>query len=199
MAAKNAPRNGWVNRGLIFPETVGSHTASLLWLSRLIPEQDYPNLKLSHIKRMLEVHDLAEGITSDIVATGPRDEVERVERTLMRRFSWLGLYMDPRIDLFDTFALYEEFSIQQTQEAKVAKDMDRLDILVQGMSLILTQGKFDRDKVNELLKTTESALVTEEVKSILPKARLINVISSESFRTTPECALKDYFFVQGLQ
>jgi len=118
MAAKNAPRNGWVVRNVQFPETVGAHTTSLLWLCRRLPKLEYPKLNISRIRRMLEVHDLAEGVTSDIVATAPRDQVEKIERALMRRFSWLGLYMDPRVDLFDTYSLYSEFAAHQTPEAK---------------------------------------------------------------------------------
>jgi 5'-deoxynucleotidase YfbR-like HD superfamily hydrolase len=150
LAAKNAPRNGWVNRGITFPETVGAHTASLLWLCKLIPEGDYPGVDYSRIKKMLEMHDLAEGITSDIASRDHREEVEKIETHLMRRFSWLGLYMDPKVDLFDAFTLHEEFSQQQSQEARIARDIDRLDILVQGWSLLNTQGTFDRDRVRDM-------------------------------------------------
>lgn len=194
LAAKNAPRNGWCSRGVAFPETVGSHTASLLWLCRLLPRLDSPNLNVSRVRKMLEVHDLAEGVTSDIVATHPREGIEKIERSLMRRFSWLGLHMEPRVDLFDTFSLYDEFSQQQTLEAKVARDVDRLDILVQGWSLLKTQATFDRESVGAMLQRTESALVTDEVKAILPKVRLMQVISKEAFRTTPDCPVKEYFF-----
>ena len=131
---------------------------------------------------MLEVHDLAEGITSDIVATLPREPIEKIERTLMRRFSWLGLYMEPRVDLYDTFSLYEEFSLKQTHEAKIANDIDRLDMLVQGWSLLKSSAQFDRASVGEMMTRNEAALLTDEVKAIVPAARRMKCYFAESFR-----------------
>ena len=112
----------------------------------------------------------------------------------MRRFAWLGLYMDPRIDLFDTYSLYSEFADQQIVEAKVAKDIDRLDILLQGWSLLRSRASFDREAVTTMLERTEAKIETEEVKSIIPKVRLMDVISEESFRTTPDSKVKNYYF-----
>jgi 5'-deoxynucleotidase YfbR-like HD superfamily hydrolase len=194
LAAKKAPRNGWVRCGVVFPETVGAHSSSVLWICKRIPKLEFPSLNVSRVRRMLEIHDLAEGITSDIVDSGPREHVDKIERALMRRFSWLGLYMDPRIDLFDTHSLYAEFAAQQTLEAKVAKDVDRLDILLEGWSLLRSKATFNRDALTALVERTEARIKTEEAKLLLPKLKLMSVISEESFRTTPDSPIRDYFF-----
>jgi 5'-deoxynucleotidase YfbR-like HD superfamily hydrolase len=194
LAAKKAPRNGWARCGVVFPETVGAHTSSVLWICKRIPKLEFPKLNVSRVRRMLEIHDLAEGITSDVVDSGPREQVDKVERALMRRFSWLGLYMDPRIDLFDTYSLYAEFAAQQTLEARVAKDVDRLDILLEGWSLLQSKATFDRVALNALVERTEARIKTEEAKFLIPKLRLMSVVSEESFRTTPDSPMRDYFF-----
>jgi 5'-deoxynucleotidase YfbR-like HD superfamily hydrolase len=194
LAAKKTPRNGWVRCGVVFPETVGAHTSSVLWICKRIPKLEFPYLNVSRVRRMLEIHDLAEGLTSDVVDSGPREQADKVERALMRRFSWLGLYMDPRIDLFDTYSIYAEFAAQQTLEAKVAKDVDRLDILLEGWSLLQSKATFDRVALKALVERTEARIKTEEAKLLIPKLRLMSVVSEESFRTTPDSPMRDYFF-----
>lgn len=196
MAAKNAPRNGWVKRGILFPETVGAHTASVLWLCRLLPRYEGSTANYSRVRRILEIHDLAEGITSDIVATNKKDNsaAERKERVLMRRFSWLGLYLQPRVDFVDSYMLYDEFVKQATLESQIARDLDRLDIVMQGHSLIRNHKQFDTPDIREMIERMEGEITTSEVKAILPSVRVMQVISEESFRTTPDSQVKTYYF-----
>ena len=196
MAAKNAPRNGWVKRGIRFPETVGAHTASAIWLCRLLPRYDGSVVNYSRIRRMIEIHDLAEGITSDIVASNKThdSEAERKERALMRRLSWLGFFLRPQVDLVDCYPLFDEFTKESTIEAQIARDLDRLDIVLQGTSLIRIASSFDTAELRALIQRSESEILTREVKAILPSVRLMQVISAESFSTTIECELKNYYF-----
>lgn len=196
MAAKNAPRNGWVKRDIRFPETVGAHTASVIWLCRLLPRYEGSTVNYSRVRRMLEIHDLAEGITSDIVASNKSQDsaAERRERLLMRRFSWLGLYLRPQVDFVDAYELYQEFTKQSTRESQIARDLDRVDIVMQGLSLMRNSAEFDTSEVRSMINRTENEILTKEVKTILPAVRLMQVLSMESFSTTPDCELKRYYF-----
>ena len=203
-AAKNAPRNGWITRGVQVPETVGGHTMGLIWLTNLLSyykqEDAYSELGLEHsdlvkLRRMIEFHDIAEGITSDIPHASHNADTREQERRLMRRFSWLGIYLKPTLDLYEAYTLYDEFVKQETQLSRIAHDLDRLDIVIQGAS-ILESGAMcgDRHQLKSLVKDAESRIATQPIKKLLPLAKKINLLSSESFAATPSSYIKNYYF-----
>jgi len=203
-AAKNAPRNGWITRGVQVPETVGGHTMGLIWLTNLLSyykqEDAYSELGLEYsdlvkLRRMIEFHDIAEGITSDIPHASHNADTREQERRLMRRFSWLGIYLKPTLDLYEAYALYDEFVRQDTQLSRIAHDLDRLDIVIQGVSILESGAKCgDRHQIIGLVKDAESRIATRPIKKLLPLAKKINVLSSESFAATPSSYIKGYFF-----
>jgi len=203
-AAKNAPRNGWITRGVQVPETVGGHTIGLIWLTNLLSyykqEDAYSELGLEHsdlvkLRRMIEFHDIAEGITSDIPHASHNADTREQERRLMRRFSWLGIYLKPTLDLYEAYTLYDEFVKQDTQLSRIAHDLDCLDIVIQGVSILECGAKCgDRHQLKGLVKDAESRIATKPIKKLLPLAKKMNVLSSESFAATPSSYIKDYYF-----
>jgi 5'-deoxynucleotidase YfbR-like HD superfamily hydrolase len=193
-SARNAPRNGWVKRGVQFPESVGSHTAGVMWLVNLIPEVEAVRLRIGRIKDMLECHDLAEGLTGDIVTDKRDPEQDERERRLIRTLSWLGTYLRPEVDLYSTYASYLEFHQRVTPEAQVARDLDAIDIVLQGQSLLQSRADCDREAVRSLVAKLERLITTQAGRHVLSTARQMNVISASSFAPTPDSAIKDYFF-----
>lgn len=192
-AAKNAPRNGWVIRKVDYPETVGSHTASAIWLCNLIPRST-GEIDIERIRRMLEIHDLAEGITGDIAEPNRTNSQDQEERAHMRRLSWLGLYTNPVLDFFEIYSLYDEFKNKLTVESKIANDIDRIDIVMQCNSLLKTNASIDRAAIARLSEDASKKVATEQGKHLLELARDFQIHSQESFQMTPNCGVKNYFF-----
>jgi 5'-deoxynucleotidase YfbR-like HD superfamily hydrolase len=80
------------------------------------------------IKKILLIHDLAESFTGDHTPGDGHDESKELEW-----FNYMSS-LDTYGDVWATgemFSLYEEFYQQHSHEAKIAKDMDRLENLVQ--------------------------------------------------------------------
>jgi nucleoside phosphorylase/5'-deoxynucleotidase YfbR-like HD superfamily hydrolase len=195
LAAKNAPRSGWVRRNVAYPETVGAHTAGVLWLCNLIAEEyESQGLKVSHIKDMIEVHDLAEGITGDIVATHKDDDHDEHERRLMRRMSWLGTYISPQVNLYSLYTSYKEFHERQTPESKIAHELDWIDIVLQGQAILASSAQCDREGIATLISKMESRIKTPTGRQVLSLAVQMNVISKASFSGVPDADITRYYF-----
>jgi len=195
LSAKNAPRNGWIARGVEFPETVGAHTASLLWLCNLLAhyKQSDTNIDLIKLRRMLELHDIAEGITSDIPAGRQSKETKEHERQHMRKLSWLGIYLKPNLDLFDTYEIYKDFLDQGSLTANIAHDLDRLDMVIQGNSILKSDAVCDRKSIKNLINDSENLIATEQVRELLPLVKKLIVITKESFGLS-DSRVKSYYF-----
>lgn len=196
LSAKNAPRNGWIARGVEFPETVGAHTASLLWLCNLLAhyKQSDTNIDLIRLRRMIELHDIAEGITSDIPAGRQSTETKERERQHMRKFSWLGIYLKPNLDLFDTYEIYKDFIDQGSLTAKIAHDLDRLDIVIQGNSILRSDAVCNRESIKKLVNDSEKLIATQQVRELLPLVKRLTVITRESFGLS-DSRVKSYYFL----
>jgi 5'-deoxynucleotidase YfbR-like HD superfamily hydrolase len=194
LATKNVPRSGWVARLVQFPESVGAHTASAIWLANLITESDAMHLDVPRVKRMLEVHDLAEGIVGDIVSTRKDEGHEERERRLIRELSWLGTYMEPPINFYPLYAAYLEFHEHQTAEAKLAHEIDSIDIVLQGQSLLKSNAKFQENAVQELITRMKKKIQTSAGKRIMALVQQMDVFTASSFAQTPDSAIKNYYF-----
>ena len=73
--------------------------------------------------------------------------------------------------------------------------LDALEIVIQGRSILGTRSDFgDRNQLSCLVRDAESRITTPQIKKLLPLAKKINMISSESFAHTPSSYVKDYFF-----
>jgi len=198
LAAKNAPRCGWLDRGVVYPETVGAHTAGALWLCNLISEdEESQGLKVVRIKDMIEVHDIAEGITGDIVATRKGPEHDEHERRLMQRLAWLGAYLSPQVNLYSLYAAYKEFHDRQTPESKIAHELDYIDIVLQGHAILLSDAECDKEAVKELVSKMEARVRTPVGRQVLSLAVQMNVISKETFKHVPDSGVSRYYFTRS--
>jgi 5'-deoxynucleotidase YfbR-like HD superfamily hydrolase len=186
-AAKNTPRTGWVDRKVRFPETVGAHTASSIWICNLIPDDFKESLDCMRIKQMLEIHDLAEGITGDIVTPHKRPEQEQVEKELMRRLSWLGVFDSSCLNLSEIYQCYCEFQKGETKESRIARDIDKLDIVLQGIAYIMTGADFNRSEVSALVRDQRPS--TDEGKAVL---RIVTDMQALSFESLSQCQHSEY-------
>ncbi len=117
---KNLPRTGWIQNGVMNPETVASHSWGMSLLAmKLCPE----NLDLSRVLQICIVHDLPESIVGDIT---PYDGVSKADKKKMESEAMAKIapeFLD----------LWEEYENQTSDEAKFVKRMDKLDMSVQAM------------------------------------------------------------------
>ena len=138
---KTTPRTGWAQRGVPSPESVADHshgvTIAALVLSEWVPEP----LDRARVLAMAALHDLPESVTGDLslgasrlLPPGAKDEAERAAT---------GELLDGQAFAERWYDLVTEFNAQQTLEAQLVHDADRLDLLLQALRYERSTGSRD--------------------------------------------------------
>jgi putative hydrolase of HD superfamily len=129
---KNIKRSGWVKRGINSGESVADHSygAYLLALFLLPDKWKEADYNKQRIINMLLVHDLAEAITGDILPDDSNEESKQREREVYEEIGVLGTY-EGLGSMREVAEMWKEFEARTTLNAQVAKDIDKLENLVQ--------------------------------------------------------------------
>lgn len=118
-------------------ENDAEHTWHLAMMAVLLTEYvDTKDLDLLRVLKMILIHDLVEIDAGDTFAYDPQgqlDKKDREERAAERIFNLL-----PKDQAEEVFALWREFETGQTEEAKYAHALDKLQPVLQNY---YTQGK----------------------------------------------------------
>ncbi|XP_054900201.1 HD domain-containing protein 2 [Poeciliopsis prolifica] len=123
---KRVPRTGWVYNNVKNPESVSDHMYRMTMMSLTITD---PTVDRDRCIKLALVHDMAECIVGDIA---PSDNVSKAEKhrreeATMRHLSSLlpdGLKQE-------IYALWEEYESQSSPEARLVKQFDLLEMIIQ--------------------------------------------------------------------
>lgn len=123
---KATRRSAWTSTGE--PETVAAHSWRLCLMAMVLADQ-FPEVNLDRVLRMLVVHDLGEALHGDIpapqqAAAGAKAEDER--RDLLALLTPLPAASQERI-----LQLWDEYEACETPEARLAKGLDKLETILQ--------------------------------------------------------------------
>jgi putative hydrolases of HD superfamily len=132
---KTTPRTGWVRRNVPGYESVADHSWRVAVLSLLLDGTPY--LNATKVMQLALIHDLAECIVGDITPEDPISDAEKqaMEFEAMRRLSELlqkavgreaGAAGSSQLQTW-----FQEFEERRTPEARAAKDLDLLDLILQ--------------------------------------------------------------------
>ena len=126
--AKRTFRTGWVLRGVEKVESVADHMYRMAVMSLLLPTISEES-KVRCMKLAL-VHDLSESVVGDLTEFDgvPKSEKRRRETEAMLYLTSL-LPADVGREIF---SLFNEYADQKSNEAKLVKDLDIFDMLLQG-------------------------------------------------------------------
>jgi len=128
---KHLKRTGWVRFGVPEPETVASHMYRMAVLSMTLVNS-YDNIDVDKCVRMALVHDISEAIVGDItphcgISKERKSQLE--EEALTKIVSYLPDSMG-----VSWFNLWKEYESGNTLEARMVKQMDKLDMIAQALS-----------------------------------------------------------------
>jgi putative hydrolase of HD superfamily len=123
---KATRRSAWTSTGE--PETVAAHTWRLCLMAMVLADQ-FPEVSLDRVLRMLVVHDLGEALHGDIPAplqaeTGGKAADER--RDLVTLLTPL-----PAASREHIIQLWDEYEAWKTPEARLAKGLDKMETILQ--------------------------------------------------------------------
>ncbi|XP_056125158.1 HD domain-containing protein 2 [Rhinichthys klamathensis goyatoka] len=157
---KRVPRTGWVYRNIKQPESVSDHMYRMSMMALTI--QDISVNKERCMKLAL-VHDLAECIVGDIA---PADNVSKTEKH--RRENEAMVHITGLLDdglRKEIYNLWEEYEAQSSPEAKLVKEFDQLEMIIQAHEYEELEGKPGR--LQEFFTSTEGRFHHPEVLSLV--------------------------------
>lgn len=126
---KKLPRTGWLRSGVGFCEceSVAEHSFATGWLGYLIACEFYPELDAAKVLLLGSLHDLGEAETGDVL---PWDKVLDPDFDAKERLGALKLAENLKA-LPAVTALYDEYAAGVTPEARLVRQIDKLEILLQ--------------------------------------------------------------------
>lgn len=135
---KTTKRAGWVKREVENPESISDHMYRM-GLMALI-SSDIPGVNRDKCVKMAIVHDIAEAIVGDIT---PSDGISKMEKSRREKeaidhmCNLLGGGSRAK-EIYDLWMEYEESS---SLEAKIVKDFDKVEMILQALEYEKEQGK----------------------------------------------------------
>ncbi len=124
---KRMPRAGWARRDVRNPETIGAHSFGTALLAMLLCRAEKADVDMGKALKMALVHDLAEAVTGDITHYDPGyDKKDKMEREALLK---MAANLEPEA-AGEIIKLNEEFMEGKTEEAKLVKRADKLDMFL---------------------------------------------------------------------
>lgn len=159
---KNTMRQCWTSEGK--QESVAEHTWRLCMMAMLF-EKQLPNVDITKLMKMCLIHDLAEIIDGDIPAT-----MIVPDKSIKERKNLIILMKPLPSDIQEEIlALWDEYEDANSEEAKVAKAMDKLETIMQHNQGINPEDFNFNFNLNYGKKYTDSVPVFTEVRKMVDK------------------------------
>ena len=126
---KRTPRTGWVQRGIQPAEDVAAHSFGVVYATLILSRHIDEAFEMDKALAMATLHDLPEGLTTDIPTPAwtllPPGIKTSVERQAMVRI------LGPSAASEGLVQLWEELHRNETPEARLVHDADKLDMYLQ--------------------------------------------------------------------
>lgn len=122
---KQVKRTGWVQAGIINPESVSDHSYRVSLLAMVL--SDLKGLDTEKVVKMAVLHDLAESITGDQAPNQKKVNHQAVENRAMKELLAL-LPTDIRGEYAEIWLDYRE---ESSEEAELVYAADKLEMILQ--------------------------------------------------------------------
>jgi putative hydrolase of HD superfamily len=127
---KLLPRTGWLQRGVALPESIAEHTFGVATLALLVGD-DIAGLERGRLLALALLHDLAEVALGDLPSSarrlfGAHAKHAAERKALEELFAQLS-------DQHDYLALWDEYTTASSPEARLVKELDRIEMLMQAL------------------------------------------------------------------
>lgn len=128
---KRTARTGWVQRGVPASEDVAAHSYGVAFAALLLLQLIEQPLDAGRVLAMALLHDLPEGLTTDIptpawrfLPTGIKTEVER---------GAMHEILGTADSMSNLMSNWEELHARETAEARLVHDADKIDMFLQAL------------------------------------------------------------------
>ncbi|CAN1165518.1 5'-deoxynucleotidase HDDC2 [Linum perenne] len=155
---KTTKRAGWVKRDVRDPESIADHMYRMGLMGLILP--DIPGIDRDKCVKMAIVHDIAEAIVGDITPSDgvPKEEKSRKEAEALDHMCKLlgGGSRAKEIE-----QLWKEYEDNSSPEAKLVKDFDKVEMILQALEYENEQGK----DLEEFFQSTAGKFQTDVGKA----------------------------------
>ncbi|KMZ72282.1 HD domain containing protein [Zostera marina] len=155
---KTTKRTGWVLRDVKQPESIADHMYRMGIMALI--SHDMPGVDRDRCVKIALVHDIAEAIVGDIT---PSDGISKEEKN-RRETEALDQMCEVLGDAERAKEIHElwmEYENNSTLEAKMVKDFDKVEMILQALEYETEQGK----NLQEFFNSTAGKFQTEIGKS----------------------------------
>ncbi|KAL7224479.1 hypothetical protein ACSBR1_025855 [Camellia fascicularis] len=155
---KTTKRTGWVRRDVENPESIADHMYRMGLMA--LVASDIPGVDRDKCIKLAIVHDIAEAIVGDITPSDgvPKHEKSRREQEALDHMCKLLGGGQRAQEIGQLWMEYEE---NLSLEAKVVKDFDKVEMILQALEYETEQGK----NLDEFFLSTAGKFQTELGKS----------------------------------
>lgn len=126
---KRTARTGWVQRGVAGAENVAAHSYGVVFITLVLAQVIDEAIDLGQALALATLHDLPEGLTSDIPTPAwrflPPNIKTDVERQAMHEILADAPFAAPLL------AWWEALHANDSPEARLVHDADKLDMFIQ--------------------------------------------------------------------
>lgn len=129
---KRTPRTGWTLRGVVDPESVAAHSFGVGFVSLILAQTIDSSFDLGKLLAMAALHDLPEGLTTDIPA--PASRLMPPGSKLQMERKAMAVILDEVSFGPDWMTLWEELHARETAESRLVQDADKLEMYVQAIA-----------------------------------------------------------------
>ncbi|MFW5747086.1 MAG: HD domain-containing protein, partial [Nanoarchaeota archaeon] len=129
---KKIPRTGWLHHGITNVESIAEHSFRVTTMAYLLG----PSLEcdMHKLTQMALIHDLSEILTGDVVwehgFTADHDLEKKKRSQEQKAMEELAQYIDHGNQMC---LLYKEYEQQETKEAQILKQLDKLEMAQQAL------------------------------------------------------------------
>ncbi|XP_022756520.1 HD domain-containing protein 2-like isoform X2 [Durio zibethinus] len=155
---KTTKREGWVRRDVQNPESIADHMYRMGIMALIA--SDIPGIDRDKCVKMAIVHDIAEAIVGDIT---PSDGISKAEKSRREREA-----LDHMCKLLgggsrakEIGELWMEYEENSSSEAKIVKDFDKVEMILQALEYENEQGV----DLDEFFQSTAGKFQTEVGKA----------------------------------
>ncbi|XWS27260.1 hypothetical protein CRYUN_Cryun26dG0099500 [Craigia yunnanensis] len=155
---KTTKRAGWVLKGVQNPESIADHMYRMGVMALIA--SDIPGIDRDKCVKMAIVHDMAEAIVGDIT---PSDGISKAEKSRREREA-----LDHMCKLLgggsrakEIGELWMEYEENSSSEAKIVKDFDKVEMILQALEYENEQGM----DLDEFFQSTAGKFQTEVGKA----------------------------------
>ncbi|CAN6444518.1 unnamed protein product [Victoria cruziana] len=135
---KTTKRKGWINHGITNPESIADHMY-LMAVMALIAN-DIPGVDRERCIKIAIVHDIAEAIVGDIT---PSDGVPKAEKSRREHeaLTYMCEVLGEQSRAAEVKELWAEYENNSSLEAKLVKDFDKVEMILQALEYEAEHGK----------------------------------------------------------